>query len=228
LDDLKLLMFPRFDLHQEKSCPRVSKSAHRYFLGPIMSHKSIQIINQEHATISAMLYSIEMMERRGPKGNRALFFEVLRSMLFYIDEFPEKQHHPKENLYLFPPVLKKAPELKDAIEQLELDHKVGEYRIRELQHLLLRWEILGDEHQASFKLAYKKYHDFYLHHLQLENSLILPKALKVLDEREWALMDEAFEENTDPWLEHSGQGVYQNLFSKITNHAPAPIGLGEQ
>ncbi len=192
-----------------------------------MNHKSIQIINQEHATISAMLYSIEMMERRGPKGNRPLFFEVLRAMLFYIDEFPEKQHHPKENLYLFPPVLKKAPELKETIEQLELDHKVGEYRIRELQHLLLRWEILGDDCQAEFRSAAKKYYDFYLHHLQLENSLIIPKALKVLDDEEWSLMDEAFEDNSDPWLSHSVDSVYQNLFSKITNHAPAPIGLGD-
>ena len=192
-----------------------------------MNHTSIQIINQEHATISAMLYSIDMMERRGPKDNRPLFFEVLRSMLFYIDEFPEKQHHPKENLYLFPPVLKKAPELKETIEQLEIDHKVGEYRIRELQHLLMRWEILGDDCHQGFKDAAKKYHDFYLQHLQLENSLILPKALKVLDDQDWALMDEAFSENNDPSLHHSAESLYQNLFSKITNHAPAPIGLGE-
>jgi hypothetical protein len=148
-------------------------------------------------------------------------------MLFYIDEFPEKQHHPKENLYLFPPVLKKAPELKETIEQLEIDHKVGEYRIRELQHLLMRWEILGDDCHQGFKDAAKKYHDFYLQHLQLENSLILPKALKVLDDQDWALMDEAFSENNDPWLHHSAESLYQNLFSKITNHAPAPIGLGE-
>ena len=192
-----------------------------------MNHKSIQIINQEHATLSAMLYSIDMMEKRGPRGNRAQFFEVLRAMLFYIDEFPEKQHHPKENLYLFPPVLKKAPELQETLDQLELDHEVGERRIRELQHLLMRWEILGDDHQAEFRDAAKKYIDFYLHHLQLENTLIIPKALMVLDEEEWAVMDQAFERNSDPWLGHTAEGVYQNLFSKITNHAPAPIGLGD-
>ena len=192
-----------------------------------MNHKSIQIINQEHATITAMLYSIEMMEKRGPKDNRTLFFEVLRSMLFYIDEFPEKQHHPKENAFLFPPVLKKAPELKETLEQLELDHQVGEYRIRELQHLLMRWEILGDDYQEEFRVAAKKYVDFYLHHLQLENSMVIPKALRVLDESEWQAMDEAFEANSDPWLGNSVNSVYQNLFSKITNHAPAPIGLGD-
>ncbi len=192
-----------------------------------MNHKSIQIINQEHATLSAMLYSIEMMEKRGPRGNRAQFFEVLRAMLFYIDEFPEKQHHPKENLYLFPPVLKKAPELQETLDQLELDHEVGERRIRELQHLLMRWEILGDDHQAEFRDAAKKYIDFYLHHLHLENTLIIPKALKVLNEEEWAVMDQAFESNSDPWLGNTVEGVYQNLFSKITNHAPAPIGLGD-
>ena len=104
---------------------------------------------------------------------------------------------------------------------------MGERRIRELQHLLMRWEILGDDHQAEFRDAAKKYIDFYLHHLHLENTLIIPKALKVLNEEEWAVMDQAFESNSDPWLGNTVEGVYQNLFSKITNHAPAPIGLGD-
>jgi hemerythrin-like domain-containing protein len=59
-----------------------------------------------------MLYSIEMMEKRGPKNNRALYFEVLRSMLFYIDEFPEKQHHPKENSYSVPTCAEKSARAK--------------------------------------------------------------------------------------------------------------------
>ena len=41
-----------------------------------------------------MLRSMLMMVERGPGDNPEKFFDVLRAMLFYIDEFPERLHHP--------------------------------------------------------------------------------------------------------------------------------------
>ena len=40
---------------------------------------------------------------QGPGDNPATFFDVTRAMLFYIDEFPERQHHPKESRVSLPP-----------------------------------------------------------------------------------------------------------------------------
>jgi hypothetical protein len=37
------------------------------------------------------------------------FFDVLRAMLFYIDEFPERLHHPKESDLLFPKLARRVP-----------------------------------------------------------------------------------------------------------------------
>ena len=68
-----------------------------------MKHPSMQIIIEEHSALSAMLRSLSLMLKRGPEPNRDKFFEVLRAMLFYIDEFPERLHHPKESRLLFPP-----------------------------------------------------------------------------------------------------------------------------
>jgi hemerythrin-like domain-containing protein len=33
--------------------------------------------------------------------DRDQFFDVLRAMLFYVDEFPERLHHPKESALLY-------------------------------------------------------------------------------------------------------------------------------
>lgn len=57
---------------------------------------SLQIIRDEHSSLAAMLRSMTMMVERGPGDNPEQFFDVLHAMLFYIDEFPERLHHPKE------------------------------------------------------------------------------------------------------------------------------------
>ena len=73
-----------------------------------MKHTSLQIIRDEHASLAAMLQSMRMMVDRGPADNAENFFDVMRAMLFYIDEFPERLHHPKESNLLFPRVAKAA------------------------------------------------------------------------------------------------------------------------
>jgi hemerythrin-like domain-containing protein len=195
------------------------------------SHPSIQIIQiiqDEHSSLAAMLRSLGMMVDRGPGSKPGQFFEVLRAMLFYIDEFPEKLHHTKETQLLFPPVMARAPEVADAIIRLNKDHAKGESAVRELQHLLLSWELLGDSRRAAFENAVKAYLAFYLEHMRLEENVIIPAAKKVLNHADWAALDAAFETNCDPLTgKYPRDPVYDTLFTKITLLAPAPIGLGD-
>ena len=114
-----------------------------------MAHESIRIIRDEHVALSAMLRSLGMMVERGPVDEPEIFFDVLRAMLFYIDEFPERLHHPKESDLLFPQVGRLAPETMEVIVRLEKDHASGESAVRELQHLLLAWELVGDSNAPS-------------------------------------------------------------------------------
>lgn len=192
-----------------------------------MRHTSIRIINEEHASLSAMLQSLRMMLKRGPQNEPEIFFDVLRAMLFYIDEVPEKQHHTKETELLFPPIAKRSPHCAELIARLEKDHIKGEASVRELQHLLLAWEILGDSRRADFEKSATLYLDFYNQHMHLEESVIIPEALKVLTEDDWIKLDTAFEKNKDPLSGSIPRDpVYDRLFTKIALRAPAPIGLG--
>jgi hemerythrin-like domain-containing protein len=192
-----------------------------------MQHISIRIIKEEHDSLTAMLQSMLMMIRRGPLNEPELFFDVLRSMLFYIDEVPEKQHHPKESQYFFPLVAKRSPACADAIQGLEKEHHQGEATIRGLQHLLLAWEIMGDIRREAFVSAAQSYFDFYKAHMAVEEKQIIPEALKVLTEEDWSCVDAAFARNADPLSTSQPRDpIYDRLFSKITFRAPAPIGLG--
>jgi hemerythrin-like domain-containing protein len=192
-----------------------------------MAHESIRIIHDEHDALSAMLRSLRMMVERGPANEPENFFDVLRAMLFYIDEFPERLHHTKESELLFPPVARLAPETREVIERLEKDHARGESAVRELQHLLLAWELVGDARRAAFDDATRRYLDFYHEHMRLEETIILPAAQKVLSEADWKELDAAFATNCDPLSgKYPRDPTYDRLFSRIVLQAPAPIGLG--
>ncbi len=192
-----------------------------------MAHASLRIIHDEHAALSAMLQSLRMMVRRGPGDGPEQFFDVLRAMLFYIDEFPERLHHTKETELLFPPVRARAPHLHAALDRLDRDHARGEAAVRELQHLLLAWELLGDSRREAFEQAVARYLDFYLEHMKLEETVILPEAEKVLTAQDWQTLDAAFATNCDPLTgKYPRDPVYDRLFTRIVMRAPAPIGVG--
>ncbi|MDD5332610.1 MAG: hemerythrin domain-containing protein [Rhodoferax sp.] len=192
-----------------------------------MLHQSIQIIRDEHAVLAALLRSLEMMLERGAGNEPENYFDALRAMLFYIDEFPERQHHPKESELLFPRVARLVPETQALIARLDQEHASGEAAVRELQHLLLAWQLLGESRRAAFAAAAKRYLAFYLEHLRLEETVILPAALKVLSAADWQELDAAFATNCDPLTgKYPRDPAYDQLFTRIVSRAPAPIGLG--
>jgi hemerythrin-like domain-containing protein len=193
-----------------------------------MPHESLRIIRDEHAALAAMLRSLSLMVDRGPGDDPEKFFDVLRAMLFYIDEFPERLHHPKESNLLFPRVARLAPETMASIVILEKDHGNGEDSVRELQHLLLAWELMGEGRHEAFNAAVKRYIDFYLGHMRLEETEILPAAERVLNADDWKELDAAFATNCDPLTgKYPRDPAYDRLFTRIVMRAPAPIGLGE-
>ena len=193
-----------------------------------MAHQSIRIILDEHAALAAMLQSLRMMIKRGPANEPENFFDVLRAMLFYIDEFPERLHHTKESELLFPAVARLAPRVKEVLELLEKDHAQGESAVRELQHLLLAWELVGEARRAAFEQATHRYVDFYMEHMRLEERVVLPEAEKVLTDADWKTLDAAFATNCDPLTgKYARDAAYDRLFTRIVMRAPAPVGLGD-
>ena len=193
-----------------------------------MKHTSLQIIRDEHSSLGAMLRSMLLMVERGYGDDPQQFFDVLRAMLFYIDEFPERLHHPKESDLLFPRVVRAAPGVMAAVALLERDHLNGEHAVRELQHLLLAWELLGETRRPVFVEQCRKYVDFYLEHMRIEETVILPEAEKALSAADWKDLDDAFVKNCDPLTgKYPPDPAYARLFTRIVMRAPSPIGLGD-
>ena len=187
---------------------------------------AIRIIREGHQALSAMLSSLHLLLRQHRQDGSPARFDVLRAMLFYIDEFPERLHHRKETDLLFPLIRARSDSAAEILDKLDRDHGVGERAIRDLEHTLLAWEMLGEPRRELFEQAVERYLSFYLKHMQLEEEIVLPLALQVLEASDWVVLDEAFGENRDPLTGHTPSAEYEQLFSRIVRTAPAPIGLG--
>ena len=191
-----------------------------------MRHAAVTVIQNEHQALSAMLRSMVLLVRQAARERHPPDFAVLRAMLFYVDEFPERLHHPKESDLLFPRLRQRCPSLVPTLDRLDQDHERGEAAIRQLEHALLAYEVLGEPRRQDFESALVAYVDGYLAHMAVEESEVLPAATAELGDDDWAVLDAAFATNRDPLTGHPPDDVFAPLFTRIVMTAPAPVGLG--
>jgi hemerythrin-like domain-containing protein len=188
---------------------------------------ALKIIRQEHMALSALLRSMALLVRDAHRRNRTPDFRVLRAMLFYVDEFPERLHHVKESTMLFPRLRECTHEAKLVLARLDQEHKNGAARIRELEHQLTAWELLGEPRREAFERALDDYVSFYLEHMRIEETEVLPLAERHFGEADWLMLERAFGAHRDPLLTPGPETPYVELFRTIVNTTPAPYGLGE-
>jgi len=193
-----------------------------------MKHEALKIIHEEHRALAALLETLRLLaERLGPVADpRDL--SLIRAIFFYIDEFPERLHHAKETSLLFPRLRSRAAEAASVLDTLDEQHARGESAIRELEHLLLAYEQLGERRRKPFIAALNRYVEFYTGHMAIEDTQVMPLAEKRLTEEDWRDLNAAFAENRDPLTGHTPSEEYAALFERIVTMAPAPIGLGPE
>jgi hemerythrin-like domain-containing protein len=196
-----------------------------------MTHPTLRIIRDEHSSLSAVLRSIDLLLAEGRRRGVQPDFGVLRAMLFYIDEVPEKLHHPKESALLFPKLRARSAALSAVLDRLDEDHAKSHGAVRELEHELLGLEMMGDSREGetrrlNFENAMHAYITSYLEHIRTEELQVLPLAERVLTAADWAELDHAFMQNRDPLTLRESDDEFRPLFKKILMTLPAPIGVG--
>jgi hemerythrin-like domain-containing protein len=187
---------------------------------------ALEIIRSEHRALAAVIHGLQYLVEQVRKGGPAPDLKVFRAMIHYIDTFPERLHHPKEDRYLFAKIQQRYPEGNSIISGLEAQHVHGAQLIRELERALLAWEEEGAAAFPDFAHQVREFSDFHWKHMREEEDVVLPLAERVLLDEDWKEIDAAFEGNKDPLLGKDVQEDFDKLFSHIVNIAPPPIGLG--
>ena len=145
---------------------------------------------------------------------------VLRAMLYYIREYPQQVHHPKEDRYLFMPLRDRTDEFDHVLTELESQHARGDVRLRDIEHALTRYELKGAPALRELRALVDAYAEFYADHRCMEETLILPAARRLLTNEDWAEVDAAFGANRDPFDGVKLEDDLGKLFSMIVRTIP--------
>jgi hemerythrin-like domain-containing protein len=188
--------------------------------------ESITILKSEHRSIAAVLHALKELARMAQDAKLRPRFQVLRSMLRYIDEYPEQLHHPKEDEHLFKRLAARAPQARPLVEELQAEHEEGARLIRALERTLLFFEEGWPAGAREFLAAVTEYAEFHWKHMRKEERELLPLAERHLTDDDWRAIDRAFAANRDP-IAGIQERDFERLFTRIASLAPAPVGLGE-
>lgn len=187
---------------------------------------ALTIIREEHRVLTAVIRSLQHLARDGARDDAALDHELLTIMLDYIDAFPNRFHHPKEDEHLFRALRRRTMEAARVLDELEAEHAQGDDLIRQLRHLLSRCRIAGPEARQAFAAAVDAYAEFHWQHLRKEEEIVLPMAEAHLTTADWERIDRAFRANDDPLFGARPKDDFRRLFQLIVNLAPPPVGVG--
>jgi hemerythrin-like domain-containing protein len=188
--------------------------------------EALIVIRREHRSLAAVLHALKFVCDEIAAGRMKPDFKLLWAMLHYIDAFPERLHHPKEDRYLFAALRKRTTEAAPALARLEREHKECPALINRLIGELLRYKNDPSQGIADFAKEAERFSDFHWRHMRVEEDIIIPLAEKAFAEEDWRSIDQAFQDNSDPLIGIEAQKEFDKLFTRIVNLAPAPIGVG--
>ncbi len=188
---------------------------------------AVQTIRLEHFNIASVLTCLDYLLREIEQGRWQADFDLLSSVVEYLESYPEVYHHPKEEDYLFKALLRRRPESKYMLEKVHDEHVEGAQMLARLRGELEAYRRDGASF-ARFKQAATEYIGFERRHMVREERELLPLALKILHDEDWAEIDEAFARNDDPLFGRSRRREFQRLVDHILELAPSPLGFQER
>jgi hemerythrin-like domain-containing protein len=188
---------------------------------------ALSVLRQEHAALTAVLHGLEFVAGQLERGEKCNV-KVLRAMVFYIDSFPDRFHHPKEDGHLFPAIQKRTGAADAVIAKLEDEHHQGMLAIRVVAQRLLHYEEGGAEYELPLAQTLRGYVGAYRRHIRSEEEVLLPIAEQVLLPEDWKELDEVFSGHHDPLLGLDARQGFDRLFTHIVNIAPPPLGVGPE
>jgi hemerythrin-like domain-containing protein len=87
--------------------------------------RAVDVITHEHRSITAVISALEYLARDVAGGGEP-DYEVLTVILDYIETFPNRLHHPKEDRYLFSALRLRSPAAAPILDELEEEHRRGD------------------------------------------------------------------------------------------------------
>lgn len=171
--------------------------------------KIVLILLEEHRNIDKLLLvleqELEVFDRsKGPD------YEIMQAVIQYFQDYPENCHHPKEDM-VFEKLKLRDPAAATRIGETEAEHQVEADRLR-------RFAQAVDDILAGREFLRQDFHnivhEFIEHqrrHMDKEERLLFPAAVKSLRPEDWADIDARLNDKKDPLFNGAIETKFQAL-----------------
>ena len=189
--------------------------------------KAIAIIEDEHRAITAVVEGLRHLLAEARAGTMQSDAKVLGAVFHYIEQFPERLHHPKEDDFLFDRLRARRPDVAPLVDALHREHVIGRERFDDLKRMHERY-VADPSTIDAFADAVDRYAQFHWEHMRREEHEVLPVAVQSLTAEDWAHIDAAFASNSDPIVGVPARKAFRELFRRLVALLPPPYGVGPE
>jgi hemerythrin-like domain-containing protein len=189
--------------------------------------RTLNVIRDEHRALASVMKGLQFLVAQTKERKLKPDFSLLQALVRYIEQYPDRLHHPKEDQLLFPVLRERDPSAAPILDELESQHRQGPAVIAEVSRALVRWKSDATA-LDDFAAAVERYAEFQWCHMRLEETEVLPRAQQTLLPSDWVRIDQAFGENGDPLVGVGTHEEFRELFRHVVNAMPAPMGLGPE
>lgn len=183
----------------------------------------LERIKTEHRSLARVIGAMQALVTRWRAPGEKPDLELFDALLRYIENVPDRMHHPKEDRVLFPAIAGRSDQGRELIEQLMREHAKGEPMIAETRAALARMQSAGPHALEGLATAVEEFAEFYWWHLHREEEQLLPLAHTVLSDAEWRAIGAAFDANVDPMFGPECAAEYRALYERIVELTPKPL-----
>jgi hemerythrin-like domain-containing protein len=185
----------------------------------ISNARAVAAWRADHAAFGRLL---DLLDREvlafhtAAQPNYPLMFEILH----YLHEYVDGSHHPREDV-AFARLAERAPSLELQVARRVQEHRIvaasGERLLALLDAIMNGDELIA---RTDVERAAATYLVYYRHHLRAEEELVIPQAVALLTQEDWADVASAGTAAVDPLAAEGIDPSYTELRRALA--APTP------
>ena len=153
-------------------------------------------LREEHRNIAKLLRALEHQLDIFDTGERP-DYDVLAAIADYFMGFPERCHHPKEDL-IYRKMREKNPALAETTTDLEAEHEKISDLARHFQEAVQNVMQEVEVSRSAFEEVSHHFLREQRHHMEMEEEHFFPQALQILTPDDWAEIDRRVIREEDP------------------------------
>ena len=158
----------------------------------------MRIIKHQHRATASVLFAVRALARNALRSGNPPDFAWLRTLLGYVERFPERLHNPNEETYLFNVLQRREPGMARTVARLRRDHAASTGYANRLREAVANWERGDPKAGPHAGHVANDFARFNWRHARFEEREILPAAKAAFTETEWREIERAFAATADP------------------------------